>query len=176
MPQRKWRLALASAAAIAVAACGADLAGSLTGNSVTGYEASSAFGPTGHSVSALGKNRVRVTATGSAATPPARVEKIALARAAEYGADAGHKFFKADQPQHSVRCGKRQTSERGNIVKLPAKGYAVVDVDVTYASAATDPTFRPTKDTADALKAELAGEAVAPDTAAKAAVEQQCGI
>lgn len=170
---------LASASAIAavaslVAACGADLINP-GGAPITGYEASNVFAPTGHSVSQLADGRVRVTATGSAATSKARVEKIALARAAEYGAESGHKYFRTEPPQHSIKCGKRQRVERGETIKLPARGYSIVDLDVTYANDLTDQTFKPTKDTAEALKAEIAAEPAVADDAAKATVDAQCG-
>ncbi|MGQ0457574.1 MAG: hypothetical protein ACT4OU_10985 [Hyphomicrobium sp.] len=162
----------------ALAACGADLAGNLTGAPITGYEASNVISPTGHSVAAYGDGRFRITATGSSTTPKARVEKIALARAAEYGVESGHKFFKTDAPRHSILCGKKQTSERGQTVNLPARGYAVVQVDVSYAKDAADPTYRATKETAEILKAEIAAEQPAPEAQAeiKAAVGAQCGF
>lgn len=165
---------LAAFGASLVAACGADLIGA--GNaSVTGYEAASLFGPTGHTVSQLPDGRIRVTATGSAATSKARVEKIALARAAEYGAESGHKFFRAELPQHSIKCGKRERIERGEKIKIAPRGYSVVDLDVIYANDLADVTFKPTKDTADSLKAEILSEPAVPDEQAKAAVDAQCG-
>lgn len=178
MSRRRPYSLLSIVAGALLAACGADLAGNLTGLPITGYEASSAFAPTGHSVAAIGEGRFRITATGSATTPKARVEKIALARAAEYGAESGHKFFRADAPQHSILCGKKQTSERGQTVKLAPRGYSVVQLDVSYAKDAADPTYRPTKEMAETLKAEIAADAPAPEAQAeiKAAVSAQCGL
>lgn len=163
--------------ALAVAACGSDLGGGLQPNSVTAYEAASAFSPTGHHVADLGGGRFRVTATGSAATPKSRVEKIAMARAAEFGIENGGKYFQAAAPQFSIRCGKRDYVEKGEKKVLPARGYTVVQLDVAYSNAPPDPSYRAAKDVSDALKAELQAEAVAEEAkqAALAEVTAQCG-
>jgi len=146
-------------------------------SSITGYEASSAFSPTGHHVAELGDGRYRVTATGSAWTPKSRVEKIALARAAEFGIEQKSKFFQTSPPQTSIRCGKREYIEKGEKKRLPARGYSVVEVDVVYANQPTDPSYRPVKEVSAALQAELLAEAVADDAkqAAAAEVAAQCG-
>lgn len=161
----------------AIAGCGTDLGSALQPNSVTAYGAASAFSPTGHHVADLGGGRYRITATGSAATPKARVEKIAMARAAEFGTENGGRYFQAAAPQFSIRCGKRDYIEKGEKKKLPARGYTVVQVDVAYSNAPADPSYRAAKDVSDALKAELQAEAVAEDAkqAALAEVTAQCG-
>ena len=163
--------------ALLAAGCGSDLGGSLQGDSITAYEASSAFSPTGHHVAALGDGRYRITATGSAATPKSRVEKIAMARAAEFGIEQKHKFFQAAPAQFSIRCGKREYLEKGEKRHLPARGYAVVELDVVYANDAPDVNFRPVKDVSSALQTELQTETIAPEAMAEAAreVNAQCG-
>ncbi|MEQ1651731.1 MAG: hypothetical protein ABL897_04520 [Hyphomicrobium sp.] len=166
---------LASAAVLA--ACGTDLGGGLQSGSVTGYEAANALSPTGHHVADLGGGRYRITATGSALTPKARVEKIGMARAAEFGIEQKQKFFQASALQHSIRCGKRDYIERGVKKQLPNRGYSVVEIDVIYANTATDPSFRPVKDTAEALMAELRSEVV-PEEARiepEREIKAQCG-
>ena len=174
---RRLSAALVAGSAMALAGCGADLGQSLQVNAVTGYEASSAFSPTGHSVAALADGRYRITATGSSSTPKSRVEKIAIARAAEFGAEQKKKFFQTSVPQTSIRCRRRDYIERGEKKMLPIAGYSVVELDVTYADIGGDPSFRPVKDTVEALKAELASEVVADDARNQAAadVRAQCG-
>lgn len=163
--------------ALCAGGCGSDLGGGLQGNAVTPYTASNSFSPTGHHVADLGGGRYRVTATGSASTPKERVEKIALARAAEFGIEQKSKFFQATAPQTSIRCGKRDYIEKGEKKKLPARGYMVTEIDVVYANAATDPSYRPVKETSETLQAELLAEQVADDVkqATSAQVTAQCG-
>jgi hypothetical protein len=181
MAQRPAVFVTAILAASSIAACSGDGAGltgaSLTSASITNYEPSSLFSPAGHSVAALPDGRFRITAAGSATTPTARVEKIAMARAAEYGVESGHKFFRTEAPQFSIICGKRERVDRGQMTKIPPRGYGVVVLDVTYAKDPVDPSFRPTKATAEALKAEIAGEVPAPEAQSeiKSRVDAQCG-
>lgn len=171
-----WQVLPVLAAAAALAACSGDLSG-LQAKPVTGYIAANALAPTGHSVSTLPDGRYRVTATGSPYTPANRLEKIAMARAAEYGMEQKMKFFQASAPQAAVRCGKTEYIERGTKKKLPATGYRVVEIDVAYANNQSDPSFQPAKQTADTLKAELVSEVVPEETkdAIAAEVKAQCG-
>ena len=172
-----WLTSTGVAAAILLTGCGADLAATMQGSSVTDYQAASMFSPTGHSVAALADGRFRVTATGSPTTPVARVEKIAAARAAEFGSEQHKKFFQTSTPQASIRCGKREYLEKGEKKKLPMTGYSVVEIDVTYADVASDASFRPVNATAGALKAELQADVVAEEARnqSAAAVRAQCG-
>ena len=162
---------------LTLAGCGTGLDTALQVNSVTGFEASSIFSPAGHSIAELPGGRFRITAMGSPSTPRARVEKIAVARAADFGLEQKKKFFQTSAPQSSIRCGKRDYIEKGEKKKLPAKGYTVVEVDVAYADTATDPGFRLVHETADTLKAELLAEVVPDDVRAQTAneVRAQCG-
>ncbi len=168
----------AALVASSLAGCGADLASGLQTHSITSYEAANAFSPTGYQVTGLGDGRVRVTATGSAATPKARVEKIAIARAAEYGIERNTSYFQTSAPQFSIRCGKREYLEKGEKKKLPARGYSVVEIDVTYATTPADASYRPAREVSTALKAELQSETVADadKQAAFAEVAAQCGL
>lgn len=168
-------------ATLMLAACAGDGGSSLSltpsAPTVTPYTTSSVFAPAGHAVSGLGDGRVRVTATGSSATSAARVEKMAMARAAEYGAEQNHKFFKATAPQMSISCGKSHALSKGEKRKLKPRGYLVATIDVTYARNAEDGEFRPTRATADQLKAELAAD---PELTAAAVINpeiaSQCGL
>lgn len=157
--------------------CGTDAGGGLQTNAVTSYGAANALSPTGHQVTDLGDGRYRITATGSAATPKARVEKIALARAAELGVERNSKYFQAATPQFSIRCGKREYIEKGQKRYLPPRGYSVVEIDVAYANTPADPSYRSARDVNAALQAEFQTEAVADadKQAAMAEVAAQCG-
>lgn len=170
-----------SFATLLLTACAGDGGTSLSlapsAPTVTPYIAASVFAPAGHAVSGLGDGRVRVTATGSAATSVERVEKIAMARAAEYGAEQNHKFFKATAPQVSTRCGKTHAMSKGEKRKIQPRGYVVAIVDVSYARDATDAEFRPTRATADQLKAELAADpALTAPAAINPEIASQCGL
>lgn len=173
-PRSSAPLALAAAL---IGGCGTDL-GQVAGLSpVSGYQASNAFSPVGHSIAATGTDSIRVTAVATSSTPPERVEKIALARAAEYGAELHKKSFTASPAQHSVRCGKTSYLEKGTKVPMRPADYRVVDIDVVYADTPPAPAARSPRDAVDALKAELASEAVPFETqqALAAEITRQCG-
>jgi hypothetical protein len=145
---------------------------------VTGYTEGNAVMPQGYQISSGGENALRVTATGSATTPNERLLKIALARAAQYGAEQNSKTFRAGEPNYSVRCGKTSVLERGTTRALSPTDYRVVTVDVTFGkSASSDPADRPTKQTATALQAEIQAEQIPQETQAALAAQlaQACG-
>jgi hypothetical protein len=145
---------------------------------VTGYTEGNAVMPQGYQVSGGGDNALRVTVTGSATTPNERLLKIALARAAQYGAEQNSKSFRAAEPAYSVRCGKTSVSERGVTRALSPTDYRVVTLDVTFGkSSSADPADRPTKQTAAALLAEIQAEQIPQETQAALAAQlaQACG-
>lgn len=172
--QRPAVFLAAAAFAMSTAGCGTTLSPSVF-DPVTGYQAANAFAPLGHHVESLPGGGVRVTATGTAATPAARLEKIALARAAEYGAEQGQGSFTATPANVSIICGKSSYSERGKTVNIKPTDLRVVSVDVTYGKAGV-PDARETRGTADMIKAELAGEVVPPEmqSTLMAEVSSQC--
>jgi hypothetical protein len=120
---------------------------------------------------------LHITAAGPPGTPADRLERIALARAAEYGDEQHLKSFKATPPQTSITCGKTKVYIKGEATNIKPMDYRVVAVDVTYGTDALDPQARKSRETAETLKAQLASEAVPPDvqTAAAQEVAQQCG-
>jgi hypothetical protein len=67
----------------------------LAAGSVTGYTAANALFTNGYSDRELGQDHYAVRASGSAVTPAERLEKIALARAAQIGVETGRAFFKS---------------------------------------------------------------------------------
>lgn len=150
--------------------------GSLPG--VTGYQEANAVMPQGYQVSGGSENSVRITATGSATTPNERLVKIALLRAAEYGAEQHSKTFRTTEPAYSVRCGKTKVSERGATRSITPNDYRVVTIDVTFGKATSaDPADRQPKPTAAALQAELQAESIPQETQAALAAQlaQACG-
>lgn len=127
---------------------------------VTPYKQANAVQPQGYSMSQVDAETVRVTAKGSASTPNERLVKIALARAAEYGAEQRKKTFRSAEPAITTSCGKSYVIERGERRPVQPSDYRVVTIDVTYGGASADPADRPTKQSAAALKAELEAETV----------------
>jgi hypothetical protein len=176
-----WRACLSAGMATAAAlvgGCGAtmgDLTTASTGG-IAGYQEASMFSPTGYSLSNGPNGAIHVTAAGPPGTPPERLEKIALARAAEYGHEQHLKSFTASPSQTSFKCGKTKYYVKGERTDVHPSDYRVVELDVTYGTDAMAPQARSTRDTAEALKAELASETVAPDIQSAAAQEvaQQC--
>ena len=148
-------------AAASLAGCGATVGNIANSGDITGYQAASYFSPVGYSVAQTSDGHFRITTVATVATPKDRVEKIALARAAEYGQEAQKKFFQSAPARVSIRCGRTDKIEKGQKIAVAPHDYAVAEVDVVYAGTAVDPSYRVTKDTADALKAELQSQVVA---------------
>lgn len=177
--RQAWRVATLIAGngvLLHLGGCGATL-GDLTTASVTNYQAANLFAPAGYSFSANSDGSTHVTAAGSPGTPSARLEKIALAAAADYGAAQHQKTFTATPAQTTFKCGKTKMSDKGNQVAIKPTDLRVVSIDVTYGRDGIAPAARNSRETADALKAELASETVPPDVQAAATqeVSQQCG-
>jgi hypothetical protein len=165
------------AVTVCLSACGANM-GDLSASSIASYQPASIFSPNdGYSVSANADGSLHVTAAGPPATPADRLEKIALAQAAEYGNVRHAKTFKATPPQTSIRCGKTKMSTKEGQVNVRPLDYRIVAIDVTYDPTSQDPAVQQTHGTAEALKAEIASQSVPPDVQAAAAQEvaQHCG-
>ncbi|WP_045836482.1 hypothetical protein [Hyphomicrobium sp. 99] len=174
-----WRflaLIAGSGVLLHLGGCGATL-GDLTTASVTSYQAANLFAPAGYSISANSDGSVHVTAAGSPGTPSDRLEKIALAAAADYGLQQHQKTFTSTPPQTTFKCGKTKIAEKGQQVTIKPTDLRVVAIDVTYGRDGIAPAARNTRETADALKAQISSETVPPDVQAAATqeVSQQCG-
>jgi hypothetical protein len=145
--------------------------------SVTSFQQGNAIAPQGYQLSGDGGATLRVTATGSASTPNERLLKIALAAAAQHGAQQYKKTFRAGEPSFSANCGKTSVVERGATRTISPSDYRVVTIDVTFGQSSTDPADRPTKETAAALLAELQSETIPQETQAAlvAQLAQTCG-
>jgi hypothetical protein len=168
--------ALVAGSPILLAGCGASMGG-LTTSSVTSYQPANFFAPAGYTISDNQDGSIHVTAAGSPSTPVDRLNKIALAAAAEYGNEQHHKTFTATPPQTTFKCGKTKSTDKGNQISIKPLDLRVVAIDVTYGRDGIVPAARNTRDTADQLKSELAAETIPPDVqaAATAEVAQQCG-
>lgn len=169
--ERRRSLMAASAVAALLAGCSANLA-DLSTSSIASYQQASFIAPNdGYSVSANSDGSLHVTAAGPPATPASRLEKIALARAAEYGDEQHLKAFKATAPQTGITCGKTTIVNKGERTNIRPMDYRVVAIDVTYEPNGQDAGARPTRETANTLKAELQSETVPPDVQAAATQE-----
>ena len=173
-----WRTSVviaASGAVLSLAGCGASL-GDLTTASVTNYEPANFFAPAGYSISNNADGSIHVTAAGSPGTPTDRLETIALAAAAEYGDGQHQKTFTATPPQTTFQCGKTKAVDKGKQYNIKPIDLRVVSIDVTYGRDGIAPAARNTRETADAMKAQIATEKVPPDVQAAATQEvaQQC--
>ena len=169
-------LIVGAGALLQLSGCGATL-GDLTTGSVTNYQAANLFAPAGYSISNNADGSIHVTAAGSPGTPSDRLEKIALAAAADYGAQQHQKTFTSTPAQTSFKCGKTKMSEKGHQVTIKPTDLRIVSIDVTYGRDGIAPAARGTRETADTLKGQLATETVPPDVQAAATqeVSQQCG-
>lgn len=138
-----------------------------------GYGASNIFSPAGYGQTMIDATHFKVKATGTEATPKARVEKIARARAAQIGVEQKLKYFKVASVQHGVACTKRQPGYKSEAT--PATSRPTVVLDVVYALEPSDSTFASSADAYAALTSELASEVVAPEAKAVAIQETRAG-
>ena len=179
---RKFSSAVIGLTAVMLHACSSGAPGlSLTPGAlpaVTGYQEANAVMPQGYQLAAGDENGLRITATGSATTPNERLLKIALARAANYGAELHRKSFRVSEPAYTVRCGKTNVTEKGATRAISPNDYRVATIDVTFSkTTSADPADRPTKQTAAALLAEIQAEQIPQEIQAALAAQlaQACG-
>lgn len=134
--------------------------GSLSALSVTSYSPSSAFSASGYSERRISESEYEIIARGSAATPKERVERIALARAAQIGLENKLHFFKVTAISHGVACqGKREVYRQPGIA---ASSAPTVTVAAVYAKRPDGPDFKDSQVTFSALSAEIAAEEIPP--------------
>lgn len=140
---------------------------------VAGYTAANAFSPVGYSQTRIDDTHFQVQASGTDATPTARVEKIARARAAEIGVEQKLKFFKVASVERGIICSKRQEGYKSTAT--PASAHPSVVLDVYYAQDAADPAYQNSADVLASLKTDLAAEEIAPEARAAATQETREG-
>ena len=138
---------------------------------------SSAIVLAGYSEKALDDTHYEVRANGTESTPSSRVEKIAMARAAEIGVEGKLRYFKVASVRHGVQCSAKQEIYKGTA--QAAVRYPTVALDVLYAkgNAPPDASWQVAADTHARLVAELSAETSGPAEAQSAAadVKAQCG-
>lgn len=143
---------------------------------VTGYSSANALITTGYSDNELAPDRYEVRAKGSAATPPARLETIALARAAAIGVELKMPYFKVSAAAHSIICKPaRDVGHKG--ARVAAVAAPAVSFEAVYAKAAIEPSYQLSSETFDRLRQELADETVSAEgmAAAVSAIQARCG-
>ncbi len=141
----------------------------------TSYSSANAMMPVGYSEVPIDPTHYEVKASGNEHTPKERVEKIALARAAEIGVEQKLKFFKVASVNHGVACSKKKQGGTKSS-DVPATYHPTVVLDVYYSKQpAAD--FRPSAETFDQVKAELEPDTTTPEAkaAASAQIRAECG-
>lgn len=146
----------------------------LTPGSLAPYQAANLFMPVGYEDTVISETQHRVKATGTDATPPERVEKIAVARAAEIGLGKRLAFFKVSGLTRGVRCKDKKSGYKTTDNAATAR--PTVELDAHYAAAPADADYRSTEETFARLKAELASETYSAEAmrAAAADVHSRC--
>ena len=125
--------------------------------------------PSGYSETKVSDTQYQVQAAGTEATPKARIEKIARARAAQIGVEEKMKFYKVASVQYGVACQKAHEFYKGGTTSREAARQSC-STSSTPRSRRTRLSSAPRTATT-ALSGELASEEVPPE--AKAAAEQE---
>ncbi len=136
---------------------------------VASFGASNVLSPSGYSQKKISDTQYQVQATGTEATPKARIEKIAIARAAQIGVEEKLKYYKVTNVQYGVTCEKKVEFYKGGST-APGSRQTVL-VDVVYAKEPVDSTYVSAKESFESLNGELNNEVIPPDQ--KAAAEQE---
>src|SRR5262245_1448025 len=97
-------------------------------DSVATYMPANAILPVGYFQKPTGDQQFQVGASGTEATPAARIEKIATARAAEIGVDQKLPYFKIASVTHGMSCTKKKST--GKYGDMPATYHPTVVLDV----------------------------------------------
>jgi hypothetical protein len=136
---------------------------------VASFGASNMLSPSGYAETKISDSQYQVKATGTEATPKARIEKIAMARAAQIGVEQRLNFYKVTNVQVGALCEKKQEFYKGG--GTPPSNRQTVLVDVVYAKEKVDPSYVSTKESFEALNGELNNQVIAPEE--KAVAEQE---
>ena len=142
---------------------------------VTSYGPSNAIITTGFSERDLRPDHVEVRVKGSSVTPRERLEKLAMARAAELGIEQKRKYFRPGSPVHSVICipARAKTGKGGDVA---ADRAPLLLMEVVYAKVPGE-GFIPSKETFERLTTEMSQETFSPESKAATAqaVVAKCG-
>jgi hypothetical protein len=163
----RWRyvggLLALPCAALMGACAGADL------KPVASFGAANALMPSGYTETKISDTQYQVGAAGTEATPKARIEKIARARAAQIGVEEKLKYYKVTNVQYGIKCSKKHEFYKGGAT-APGSRQTVL-LDVVYAKQQVDPSYISAAESYEALNNELNSEVIPPE--AKAAAEQE---
>lgn len=163
---------------VVIVASGALQLGACAGTDLTpvaSFGAANMLSPSGYAETKVSDTEYQVKATGTEATPKARIEKIARARAAQIGVEQKMKYYKVANVQYGVLCGKKHEFYKGGTTEVSNR--QTVQLDVVYAKEPLDPTYVSAKESFDALNGELATEVVPTDSKSTATQEARaaCG-
>ena len=175
-PRRNGPLILLAAATPLLAACtGGGLDGLTGGGMVAGYEPANAVLPVGYSDAQIDDTHYKVRAHGTERTPPDRLEKIALVRAAEIGVANRLPYFKVTASTPSIDCGKKRDSYKAG--STAASLHPMLTLEVSYSKTPL-PDHRSSEDTFAQMKAELDADSPAPEARAAATQDTRarCGV
>ena len=169
---------VARLASVIMVASGALLLGACAGTDLTpvaSFGAANMLSPSGYTEAKVSDTEYQVKATGTEATPKARIEKIARARAAQIGVEQKMKYYKVANVQYGVLCGKKHDFYKGGSTEVSNR--QTVQLDVVYAKEPLDPTYVSAKESFEALNGELAAEVVPADSKSTATQEARaaCG-
>lgn len=161
----------AAATVIFVAACSGP---SMIGGADVAYVPASVVSPVGYSQSQLDATHYTVKAAGLSATPPAHVERIAQARAAEIGVENKLRWFKVTSVTHGIRCVERREG-----YKAPASAanfYPTVALEVSYDNGVVPPdaSWQASAGAFEQAKAALAAPSADPPVTIDS-VKARCG-
>ena len=140
---------------------------------VASLSASNALAPSGYSETKVSDSQYQVRATGTEATPKARIEKIARARAAQIGMEQKLKYYKVSSVEFGIVCSKKHEFYKGGTTSAGSRQTALINV--VYAKEPTDPSFVSAKESFETLNNELNSEVIPAEAKAAAEQEAQAG-
>jgi len=142
---------------------------------IASFGASNYISPSGYSETKISDTQYQVKAVGTEATPKARIEKIARARAAQIGIEDKLKFYKVTNVQFAVVCSKKHEFYKGGAIQ-PGSRQSVL-IDVLYAKDRVDPTYMSVQESFDALNTEISNEVIPVEdkTVAEQEARTACG-
>jgi len=155
--------------------CALVLAGcaGIDGKPVASLSASNMMSPSGYTESKVSDTQYQVRATGTEATPKARIEKIARARAAQIGVEQKLKYYKVTNVQFGANCTKKHEFYKGGATT--AGNRQTVMLDVVYAKEPPDPSYVSAAESYETLNGELNSEVIPPEAKATAEQEARAG-
>jgi len=140
---------------------------------VASLNAANALAPSGYSETKVSDTQYQVRAAGTEATPKARIEKIARARAAQIGMEQKLKYYKVTSVEFGIVCSKKHEFYKGGATAGGSRQTALVDV--VYAKEPVDASYVASAASYEALNGELNNEVIPAEAKATAAQEARSG-